>query len=831
MFAIRGFRVENRLREVWGWTDRGDGPVRALAADVRGAIRSLMREPGPSSIAMLTVALGIGAATTIYSVAKPVLFEPLPYADPKGLVMVWEEEASGSNSNTGYGTFADMARDSRKLESLSAMAWWSVTLLGDGRPERFMGQSVTAGFFGTLGIRPALGRDFRGAEDVPEGNNVVLLSHSLWNRRFGGDPAILGRGINLNGRTYEVIGVLPAEFESLLAPRAEIWRPLGYDPSLPWACRSCRHLRAVARLGAGVSIGEAEQELDALSAGYVAQHPTEYETAGIRLVPLHEQLVEQARPALRLVLGAAGLVLVIACANVMNLLLARALRRRPEFAVRNVLGAGRMRVARQLLTESVVLGAVGGVGGLLLAVWGVRVLVRLGPASLPRLHAVGVDLQVFAFVAVVAVGTGLLFGVLPAFVASATDPSRRLDPGTRVARSRAGRRLRFGLVVSEIALALALAVGAGLLVRSLERLLQVEVGFDPAGLLTMEVQAAGADYDEEPAVWSVQGRLIDAIAGVPGVTSAALASQIPLGGNFDRWGVRIESKPLANPALAPGADRYSVTADYLAAMDIPVVRGRGFVDEDRSDAVPVVLINESFARRSWPGDDPVGQRVQLGAPDSPWRTIVGVVGDVRHTQLDAETAPQIYMPTDQSPRADAQFVLVIRASADPASLGAAVREVVWSVDENLAIGRVRAGNELIRSATTSRRFALQIFGVFAIVALLLAGAGIYGVLSGAVAERTREIGVRAALGATRRNVLALVVRQGMQMAGVGLAVGVAIALGAGRLLGSLLFETGPNDPMTLAVVSGILGIVTLAACAAPAWRAARTDPMDTLRSD
>ncbi len=829
--AVIGIRIHG-IGSRFGERGRGgDGLVRGVVGDARLALRGLMRGPGFTTVAVLTLALGMGATSAIYSVAKPVLFSPLPYREPDRLVMVWEQEASGADSNTGYATFADVRRDARTLGSIAAMGYWSVTVTGDGRPERLLGQRVSASFFRVLGVQPELGRDFLPEEDSPTARAVVILGHSLWRQRYGGDPSIIGRTLTLSGDTYEVVGVLPADYESLLAPDAQVWRPLRYDVSQSWACRTCRHLRAVARLAPGASLAESDQELNALSARYVAAHPTEYEAAGIRLEPLREQVVKQARPALRLVLGAAALVLLIACANVANLLFARAVRRGSEFAVRSALGAGRWRIARQMLIESVVLGMAGGVAGLVVALWSVRTLVGLAPPELPRLSSVGIDGGVLLFTGVVAVGGGLFFGLLPAVVAGRTDVLRRMGAGQRVAGTRRRRALRAGLVVSEVALALMLAAGAGLLVRSLGQLFAVDAGFDPADLLTMEVQAAGPAYDEDAAVLAMQARLLNAVEGLPDVALAGLVSQLPLGGNFDRWGVRIEDRPLANPAQAPGADRYSVSPDYIRAMRIPVLRGRAFTAADREGAVPVVLINRTLAERYWPGADPLGTRIQLGASDSPWRTIVGVVGDVKHTGLDAPPGPQIYMPIRQSPWADTQVALAVRTDRDPASLADAVRRAIWAVDGSLAISRVLPAPELVRASATRRAFALRIFAAFAVVALLLAGAGIFGVLSGAVAERTREIGVRTALGATRANVLGLVIGQGMRIAGLGIVLGIALALGSARLLRGLLFGVQPDDPLTLVAVSAILALVALAACAVPAFRAARTDPVRTLRAD
>ncbi len=804
-----------------------------LANETRLALRSLVREPVFATVGVLTLALGMGATTGIYSVVGPVLIEPLPYSDPDGLVMVWEEEAGGATSNTGYATFADLREDAGSLASIAAMGSWSVTITGDGRPERLSGQRVTSAFFRTLGVQPALGRDFLEAEDDPGGPRVVILGHALWQRRFGGDRGIIGRTITLSGTAFEVVGVLPGDFESLLEPDAQLFRPLRYAGTDAPACRTCRHLRVVARLAPGVSLTEADSELDDLSAQYFARHPTEYEQAGMQLEPLREQVVKQARPALGLVFGAAALVLLIACANVVNLMLARAVRRGPEFAVRSALGAGRWRIARQQLVESALLGLSGGAVGILLARWSTSVLRGLAPPELPRVSAMQVDGGVLLFTGVVAIGAGLAFGMLPAWLAGSPDLTARIGAGTRVAGTGRKRKLRAALVVSEVSLALALAVAAGLLVRSLDQLLEVRPGFEPDGLLTMEVQASGPAYAEDEAVWEMQNVVIERVAAVSGVESAALVSQLPLGGNFDRWGVRIEEKPLANPSQAPGADRYSVTPDYLGAMRIPVLRGRGFTPADRAGALPVVLINEAFASQEWPGEDPLVKRVQIGAPDAPWRTIVGIVGDVRHMALDVTTGPQIYMPMTQSPFSDAIAGLVVRAAAgrDPATLATTVSEAVWSVDSNIAVTRVLPATELVRRTGARRQFALTVFAAFAVLALLLAGAGIYGVLSGAVAERTSEIGVRAALGATRGDVIGLVVGQGMRMAGAGLVLGIALALATARLLRGFLFGVQPADPLTLLAVAAILGVVAAAACAAPAWRAARTDPMRTLRAD
>lgn len=803
---------------------------RDLWLDVRYGTRTLVRSPGFTAIAVTTLALGIGATSTMVSVVNPVLFEALPYPEPDRLVMVWEREAGGTRSNTGWATFDDIRRDSRTLESIATMSYWTPILQGD-TPERIQGQSVTAEFFRTLGVRTFVGRDFTAVEDAPGQNLVVILSYGLWQRRFGGDPSVVGRQISVSGRPYEVVGVLPRDFESLLAPSAQIWRPLGYDLSHDSACRTCRHLRAVARVRPDVPLERAALELNTLSDRYVRDHPTDYPAPGVNLVPLHENLVQGVRGTLLLVMGAVGFVLLIACANVMNLLLGRAVQRQDEFAIRTALGARPFRVARQVLTETTLLALAGAALGIGVAWFGVTIVVALGPADIPRLSSVTLDLEVLALTLAVAVGSGLLFGVAPALAVRHADLHGGMRPAGRASAGRRRRAVRGGLVVAEVGLAFALLAGAGVLVRSLDRLMQVDAGFDPEHLITMEVQASGPAYAENEVVWVMLDRLLEAVGAVPGVELVAHASQVPLGGNFDGYGVFREDKPPANPADAPYAQRYLVSADYLATMEIHLLRGRGLTPADRTGASPVVLINDAFARGYWPGEDPIGKRVRVGGRDSPYRTIVGIVGDVRHVSLDETLGYQMYVPETQWPWASTGVVLVVRAAAGVEDLIPRMRTAMWSVDRTLAISSVTTMDALVRGTTAQRRFAMVVFELFAAVALVLAAAGIYGVLAASMAHRTREFGIRAALGATRQGILTLAMGQGLRLAGAGLLLGWAGAFALSRTLRGLLYQVTPADPVTLGAVTLILGSVALAAALGPAWRAARVDPAATLKTE
>ena len=804
----------------------------SLAADLHLAVRLLRRAPAFTIVCVLTLGLAIGAATALYSVARPLLLEPLPYPGAERLVVISERDADGGASNTGWATYVDVAREARSLEHVAVTGSWLPTLAGDGTSaERLTGLRVSWQFFRTLGVQPALGRDFLAEEDAAGRNGVVVISDGLWRRRFGGDPGVVGRTVALDDREHVVIGVMPPSFEYALSPSTQVWRVLGYDATRPWACRTCRHLRMIARLHPDVSLDRSIGELDALSRELVRRHPNEYPAAGFVAASMADRAVESVRAPLIAVLGAVFLVLLIAVANVANLQLARAMRRQGEFAVRQALGAGRGRLVQQLLAEALVIAAIGGGLGTLVAVVALPALVGLLPAEIPRLHEVRVNGAALLVVLAASLGSALAIGLVPAWRGDQRIADAGLRGGDRVV-SRRHRFARAGLVVGEVALAMVLLVGAGLLARSLAHLLSEDAGFEVAGLLTMELQSTGAAYQENAGVYAYHDRVLDAVRALPGVESAALASQLPLGGNMDMYGVNALDKPLANPELAPYADRYVVTPDFMRTMRIGLVRGRAFDAMDaRDSAAKVAIVSASLAATVWPGDDPIGRQLRMGDTTAPWRTVVGVVRDVRHSGLDATVMRQAYVPERQWEWADNHAVLVVRARHDAAAIAGTVREAVRAVDPTQPIARVATMTQVVAASTAQRRLALGLFVAFALAALLLTSAGIYGVLAGSVTERTREIGLRSALGAAPRAILALVVRQALQLAAVGLLIGLAGAAGLSHFLRAMLYGVAPTDPVTLGAVVLLLAAVALLACLVPAVRAVRIEPMRALRAD
>ena len=809
----------------------GDPPMLRFLADLRHGVRLLLRAPAFTLLSVITLALGVGATTAIFSVADPVLFRPLPYPAPDRIVLVGDRDADGTMSNIGFLTYRDLARDARTLERAAAVGDWQVTLDDHGAPERVAGQRVSSTFFSVLGVRPRLGRDFTSAEDTPGTNRVVILSHGLWARRYGGDTAVAGSTISINGAPYTVAGVLPESFESVMAPGAQIWRVLGYDASLPYACRTCRHLRMVARMRPGVTPEAAGVELSALSARLVREYPKQYPAAGAIVVSLGDATMRGARPVLWAVLGASALVLLIAAANVANLQLARAMRREEEFAIRTALGAGRGRLTAQLLAEGLVLATIGGVVGLVVARITLGALIGWLPPAMPRLSAIRLDGLALAVGAGITLLLGAAIGLVPALRERRDGLADSLRGGKRLT---GGRRhlARATLVVSEVALALMLLVGAGLLGRSLVELLAVDPGFDAPHLLTLQAQATGPKYADSAAVFANHDQLREAIRGLPGVELVGTASQLPLGGNVDMYGVSAQDKPLANPELAPYADRYTVSPEFLAAMGIAIRRGRAFTVADNSDAAPnVAIVSAGLASRIWPGEDPIGKRIRMGGPSNAWRTVVGVATNIHHRGLDATESSQVYVPERQWPFADNIITVVVRTRGDPATLARPVRAAAQAVDPAQPVTSLETMEQVIASSTAQRRLALLLFGAFALVALTLAVAGIYGVLAGAVAERTREIGVRSALGASPGSIVVMVLLQGVRLAGVGLAIGLVGALLLGRFLQSLLYGVGSADPLTLLAVAALLATVAIAACLLPAMRAVGIDPMTALRAD
>ncbi len=804
-----------------------------MIADVRYGLRWLRSNPGFTAVSAITLALGIGATTAIFSAVDPILFEPLPYPHAERIVGIRYTFADGGPGEQAFGTFRELATRSHSFEAMAVMKAWQPTMTGPTEPERFDGQRVSAEYFRVLGVHPAIGREFDPADDRPNGANVVIISDAMWKRRLNADSAIVGRQIRLDDDLYTVLGVMPAGFTSVVAPTADVWSLLQYDPSLPADGREWgHHLRMFARLRAGVSIEQASADLAAIARTPVPefQRPAYASMQrGLPMTSLQREITSSVRPALLGVLGAVFLVLIIAAVNVTNLLLARGAQRRGEFAMRAALGAGRARLTRQLLTESLLLSTIGGLLGVAVAAVGVRALVAVSPPDLPRADAIGVHGAVFAFALVATTLIGLAVGVVPALHASRHDLQATLQQASRRSSRQRTRRL---LVVAEMSLALVLLAGAGLLLRSLERLFSIAPGFNPSQMLVMQVQASGRRFDKA-GIRRFFGGALDAVKRVPGVESAAFTSELPLSGEgqFELYSVQFEKD--ATPADAPPAFRYAVTPGFFETMGIPLIQGRSFDAGDLTEAqARPVLISESLAKRKFPGQTPIGQRVRMGGPsDRPWDVIVGVVGDVKQLSLATTQTNAVYATTAQWIWADQAQWLIVRTHGSPAALTTAVRNAVWSVDKDEPVVHATTMDAMVAASEAQRRFVLIVFEAFAIVALALAATGIYGVLSGSVSERIREIGVRSALGASRGSILALVVRQGMTLTLVGAAIGLVGAAAASRALVTLLFGISHLDVATYIGVTGVLLAVSAAACWLPAWRAARVDPAITLRAE
>ena len=811
--------------------------VDTLLADVRYALRRLRRDPVFSLVAALTLALGIGAATAIFSAVNPILFRGLPYPGAERIVAISDRARDGSAAEPTYGTYEELVSRSRSFETLSATDRWRPSLTNIDEPERLEGQRVSASFFQTLGVLPAVGRAFDAGEDVPNAGNVVVLSDRLVQRRFGGDRSLVGSSIMLGGAPYLVVGIMPPGFVDVIAPATDIWAPLqAQRRAAPMSREWGHHYRIVGRLKRGVDVDVARRELATIASRPLAEFPRVSWASlgnGLLVRGLQEDVTAAARPALFAIVAAAGVLLLIACVNVANLLLARGGRRRTEFALRAALGAGGNRLLRQLLTESVILALIGGALGFVIAQLGVAALVALSPPGLPRADLIAVDGAAFGFGVIVTTLVGVGVGLLPAIGASRADVRGGMQ---RVSRTVAGGRgaARGALVVSEVALALVLLVGAGLLLRSLERLFALSPGIQPARLLTMQiVDAAGRSRTDAERLRFFE-QAVSAARAVPGVTGAALTSQLPLSGDLDAYGYMFAGVPERQLGEDGAAMRYAVTPEYFRVMEIRLVRGRLLDATDRADAPQSFVISESLARRVFGDTDPIGQRARFG-PEAdgtrPWGTVVGVVTDVKQQWLGSPYNPAFYVVGAQWRWVDPVQSLVVRGGGDAAALTSAVKRAVWSVDRNKPITRVATMEELILRTASEQRFASVIYGTFAIAALVLAAVGIYGVISGRVAERTREIGIRAALGATRGEIVRGVLANGIRLTAVGVAIGAGGAFATSRLLETLLFGITRADPATYAGVIALLGGVAVLACWAPARRAAAIDPVITLRAE
>ena len=808
-------------------------PWTAVGADVRFTARLMARQPGFALAAVLTLALGIGGSTAIFSVVKPALFEPLPYPEADRIVSICDRGQDGSCVAAAFGTYREILARNHSFDSLAVARPWQPVLTGAGEPQRIDGQRVSAAYFDVLGIRAALGRSLTDADDRPGGPRVAMLADGLWRRRFNGDPGFIGREITLGDVKYTVVGILPRGFENVSHPTAEVWTALQYDPALPVDGREWgHHLNMTGRLRPGVTINAAVDDLAAIARAPLADTPRvpwASMATGFIVNRFQDELTRDLRPVLLAFSAAVALVLTIASANVANLLLGRALQRRREFAVRAALGAGRARLARQIVIEGLVIATLGGALGAIAARIGVDALTSLRPAGLVRLDAIAVDRPALLFALAVSLLVGIGIAVLPAVQTIRGDLQPSLQHGSRSTTS-GPRNIRQILVVAEVALALVLLVSAGLLFRSLRELVSISPGFVAQGVTIAQVQAVGSRFQENAVAVRFFDGVAAAVSAIPGVTHVGQTNQLPLSGELQRYGVNAEYAPAQDPSLDGSAYRYAVTPEYFDAMRIPLRRGRLLHRTDRAGTPNVVVISESLAARRFAGIDPLGQRVRVGGEDTPLLTIVGIVGDVKQSSLSANDADAVYLTVEQSPFAETVMWTVVR-SGSRRDLAAALRSAVWSVDKDQPIVRMTGLSDLVDNATADRRFALFVFGVFGVVALVLAITGLYSALARNVTERTREIGVRAALGASRSGILVMILRQGLALTAVGVVAGIAGAVLVTRLLEVLLFGTTPTDLLTYVAAALLFTGVAAIASTIPALRAVAIDPAITLRAE
>ncbi|HJQ25168.1 MAG TPA: ABC transporter permease [Blastocatellia bacterium] len=799
--------------------------MNSLLQDLRYGARMLLKAPSFTVVAIITLALGVGANAAIFSVVNAVLLRPLPYAEPDRLMIIRETKLPQfPEFSCSPGNFLDWQKQNTVFERMVAIGTGSFNLIEGSEPERLLGMRVSDGFLETLGVQPALGRDFLTEENQPGHNFVVILSHGLWQRRFGGDSNVLNRAITLNGQSYTVVGVMPASFR--YGGRViDLWTPIAFTAQQAQQHGS-HYLQVIARLKPGATQEQAHAEMIAIAARLAEQYPDANAGWSVFVMPLLQYAVRSIKLALLVLLGAVGFVLLIACANVANLLLARAASRQKEVAIRTAMGASRWRIVRQLLTESLLLSLVGGAVGLLLAVWGKDLLLALAPEDLPRVSEASLDRWVIIFTAGITLLTGLSFGLVPALQASRPNLNETLKDAGRGSTA-GGRRhlIRSSLVVLEVATALVLLVGAGLLIKSFMRLQNVDPGFNPNNALMVKIGLPQKKYTPEQG-GAFYKQLIEKVAALPGVESVGAACVLPLDDDFV-LGFDIQGRPPYAPGDEPSTNYYSVTPDYFKAMGIPLLHGRLFNDRDTKDAPHVAIINETMARKYFPDEDPIGKRINVTMGPTLYREIVGIVGDVKQYGLDGNTPPETYEPYLQQPMSF--MSLVVRSNSDPTGLSAAIRGEVLSIDKEQPVSSIHPLTELVASSMAQQRFAMLLLSVFAAVAMLLALVGIYGVMSYSVTQRVHEIGIRMALGASSGDVLRLVVGHGLRLTLLGIVAGVGAAYGLTRLMSTLLFAVSATDLTTFILFSAALAVVALAACLVPARRATRVDPMIALR--
>lgn len=799
-----------------------------LIHDLRFGMRMLVKNPSFTVVAVITMALGIGANTALFSVVNGVLLKSLPFKDSGRLLFLFETNAKIPSPTIPASTlnYRDWKEQNRVLESMAARRPFVVSLTGSDQPEKIQGERVTFDYFQTLGIDPLAGRTFTEDEDKPGGGRVVLLSKGLWQRRFGGSSDIIGRSLTLNGVPTTVIGIMPNDYR----PNIELWLPLAIQYN--GADRNLHEIQVIGRLAPSVTRQQAQAEMTTIAARLADQYPEMNAGWGVSLVPVHDAIVQNIRPALLILFGAVGFVLLIACSNVANLLLARAASREREIAIRMAMGAGRWRLIRQILTESVLVSIVGGGLGVLVAMWGTEALVSLNPQGIPRSSEIGVDAKVLVFALAASVVSGLLFGLVPALQTSRQNLNEVLkEAGKSVVGNAGGRRIRSMLAVFEVALALVLLAGAGLLIKGFSRLQDVDAGFNHSNVLTFQLTLPEAGYARPAQQTAFQKDFLDRLAGLPGVTSAAAISQAPLAGGGPQYTFSIEGLPLPSPSDAPIASYRVISPDYFKTLNIPLIAGRVFSETDKLDAPSAVIINETMARTMWPGENPVGKHMTVGVPlpgdRIEWDTVVGVVGNIKHTSLNGDSGMQMYQSVLQAPARTMTYL--VRTNSNPLALAETARTTVAAVDRNLPVANLKTMDQIVYDSVSPFRFNMFLLVLFAVVALVLTVIGVYGVMNYTVSQRTREIGIRMALGANPVQVRNLILRQGMALSAAGLGIGLVGCYAVTRLLSSLLYEVSATDPATFAAVVLLLAAVAFVACYLPARRATRVDPLVALR--
>ena len=813
----------------------------SLFSDFKHGLRVLLKNPAYTAAAILVLALGIGANTAIFSVVNAVLLRPLPFRDPARLMQVWHVPPPKSFPGmtefaVSAANFIDWQKENHVFDKMAILSSSALTLAGNDQPEELQGAAVSSDFFSTMQVRPLLGRTFTDDQDRPGKNHVIVLSYGLWKTRFAADPDIVNRIVNFDGEPYTIAGVMGEKFD--YPDFAQYWKPMGWTDK-ERVVRGEHHYLVVARLKSGITLSQAQAEMNTISSRLAEQYPDDDKGWGAVIVPLREERVAQVRPSLLILLGAVAFVLLIACANVANLVLAKTLGRRKEIAVRLVLGASTGRVIQQILAETILLSAAGAALGLALAHFGIQLTVKFLAGNLSKSTEITLDASVLLFTLALAVTTGFLAGILPAFRLTRTNVNDALKQGLgKTDSDSSGGRTRGILVVSEVALSLMLLVGAGLMIRSLWQLAAVDAGFDPHNVLTMTMVVTGKKYSRPIDEIAFYDRVLSKVRALPGVTSAGLIDTLPISQDGSHQPVAIEGRPVQVMSEQPEVDTRYISAGYLTTMHIPLRRGRDFSSADAPDRPATAIISESMAKRFWPNEDAIGKHLTMTFNPGKVREVVGIVGDVKLTGLDtASSDATIYLPMSQTSAAPYEdwrpfsMQLAVRTTSQPASLTSAVTAAIHSIDPTQPVVDVMTMDDLIATSLSQRRFSMLLLAAFAVLALLLAAVGIYSVLSFAVRRRVREIGIRVALGAETKDILRLVVTEGMKPALLGLALGVAGALALGRAVASFIYGIAPYDPITFAAVAALLAAVALMASIIPAFRAARIEPTRALREE